>query len=37
MLKEFGVRGVKIQEVFGLDEEMLGFLPYDTALFLCLF
>jgi ubiquitin carboxyl-terminal hydrolase L5 len=27
MLKEFGVRGVKVQEVFGLDEDMLSLLP----------
>jgi hypothetical protein len=27
MLNDFGVRGVKVQEVFGLDEEMLMFLP----------
>jgi hypothetical protein len=33
MLTEFGVRGVKIQEVFGLDEAMLSFLPY---VYLCL-
>ena len=27
MLKEIGVRGVKIQEVVSLDEEMMAFLP----------
>ncbi|TKA61831.1 hypothetical protein B0A49_11195 [Cryomyces minteri] len=27
MLKEFGVRGVKVQEVFGLDDELLAVLP----------
>jgi hypothetical protein len=27
MLNDFGVRGVKVQEVFGLDQEMLMFLP----------
>ena len=28
MLKEFGVKGVKVQEVFGLDDDMLAMLPY---------
>ena len=28
MLKEMGVRGVKVQEVYGLDDEMLAILPY---------
>lgn len=27
MLREFGVKGVKVQEVFGLDDEMLAMLP----------
>lgn len=27
MLKEIGVRGVKIQEVVSLDEDMMAFLP----------
>lgn len=27
MLKDFGVRGVKVQEVVSLDEEILTFLP----------
>ena len=27
MLKEMGVRGVKVHEVYGLDEEMLAILP----------
>jgi len=26
MLREFGVKGVKVQEVVSLDEEMLAFL-----------
>jgi Ubiquitin carboxyl-terminal hydrolase, family 1 len=28
MLREFGVKGVKVQEVVSLDEEMMAFLPY---------
>lgn len=28
MLREFGVKGVKIQEIFSLDEDMLELLPY---------
>ena len=28
ILKNFGVEGVKVQEVVSLDEEMLAFLPY---------
>lgn len=28
MLREFGVNGIKVQEVVGLDEELLAFLPY---------
>lgn len=28
MLKDFGVKGVKVQEVFGLDDELLAMLPY---------
>jgi ubiquitin carboxyl-terminal hydrolase L5 len=28
MLREFGVDGIKVQEVVGLDEELLAFLPY---------
>jgi hypothetical protein len=28
MLREFGVKGVKIQEVVSLDEEMMAFLEY---------
>jgi ubiquitin carboxyl-terminal hydrolase L5 len=28
MLREFGVKGVKIQEVVSLDEEMMAFLKY---------
>lgn len=28
ILREFGVGGVKVQEVVGLDEELLAFLPY---------
>lgn len=27
MLREMGVKGVKVQEVFSLDDEMLAFLP----------
>lgn len=27
MIQEFGVRGVKVQEVFGLDEALLAMLP----------
>ncbi len=27
MLKEFGVKGVKVQEVVSLDDEILAFLP----------
>ena len=30
MLREFGVKGVKVQEVVSLDEEMMAFLRYDT-------
>jgi hypothetical protein len=29
MLREFGVRGVKVQEVVSLDEEMMAFLEYE--------
>lgn len=28
MLKDMGVRGVKIQEVFSMDADMLAILPY---------
>jgi hypothetical protein len=28
MLKDFGVSGVKVQEVFSLDPEMLKDMPY---------
>ena len=28
MLKNFGVKGVKVQEVVSLDEELLAYLPY---------
>lgn len=27
MLKEFGVRGVKVQELYGLDAGLLAMLP----------
>jgi ubiquitin carboxyl-terminal hydrolase L5 len=27
MLREFGVKGIKVQEVFSLDDELLAFLP----------
>lgn len=30
MLREFGVKGVKVQEVVSLDEEMMAFLKYDA-------
>lgn len=33
MLREFGVKGVKVQEVVSLDEEMMAFLQYDVPLF----
>lgn len=29
MLREFGVKGVKVQEVISLDEEMMAFLEYE--------
>lgn len=28
MLRQFGVQGVKVQEIFSLDNEMLDFLPF---------
>lgn len=28
MLREFGVKGVRVQEVVSLDEEMMAFLKY---------
>lgn len=28
MLRKFGVKGVKVQEVISLDEEMMAFLKY---------
>jgi ubiquitin carboxyl-terminal hydrolase L5 len=28
MLREFGVEGVKVQEVVSLDEEMIDLLPH---------
>lgn len=28
MLRDFGVKGVKVQEVVSLDEEMMAFLRY---------
>jgi hypothetical protein len=28
MLRDFGVKGAKLQEVFSLDQEILGMLPY---------
>lgn len=28
MLQDFGVEGIKVQEVFSLDEEFLACLPY---------
>lgn len=30
MLREFGVKGVKVQEVVSLDEELMAFLKYDA-------
>lgn len=33
MLREFGVKGVKVQEVVSLDEEMMAFLQYGVPLF----
>jgi ubiquitin carboxyl-terminal hydrolase L5 len=30
MLREFGAKGVKVQEVVSLDEEMMAFLKYDV-------
>ena len=35
MLREFGVRGVRVQEVVSLDEEMMAFLKYGIPLFNC--
>lgn len=37
MLYDMGVRGVKIQEVFGLDDELLAILPRPVyaMIFLC--
>lgn len=31
MLREFQVKGVKVQEVVSLDEEMMAFLKYVTC------
>ena len=31
ILRELGVKDVKIQELFGVDEDSLGFLPYVSA------
>lgn len=28
MLKDFGVKGVKVQEIVSLDEEMMAFIQY---------
>lgn len=33
MLREFGVKGVRVQEVVSLDDEMLVFLQYVSFLF----
>lgn len=33
MLRDFGVRGVKVQEVVSLDEEMMAFLKYGACAF----
>lgn len=32
MLKDFGVKGVKVQEVYCLDDELLACLPLVTVL-----
>lgn len=32
MLREFGVKGVKVQEIVSLEEEMMAFLKYDPGL-----
>jgi hypothetical protein len=32
MLREFGVKGVKVQEVVSLDEEMMAFLEYELLI-----
>jgi ubiquitin carboxyl-terminal hydrolase L5 len=31
MLRDFGVKGVKVQEVVSLDEDMMAFLKYDIS------
>jgi hypothetical protein len=31
MLKDAGVRGIKVQELYSLDSDMLAILPYDLA------
>lgn len=33
MLREFGVKGVQVQEVVSLDEEMMAFLKYEPTRF----
>jgi hypothetical protein len=30
MLKDAGVRGVKVQELYSLESDMLAILPYDS-------
>ena len=35
MLKDFGVQGVKVQEIISLDEDMLATLPYDHEAYKC--
>ena len=37
MLNEMGVSGLKIQEVFGLDDGLLAILPYVADRSNCLF
>lgn len=32
MLREFGVKGVKVQEIVSLEEEMMAFLKYAPML-----
>jgi hypothetical protein len=35
MLRNFGVEGIKVQEVFSLDDEMLNLLPFVFLLSIC--
>lgn len=36
MLKQFGVKDIKVREVVSLDDEMLAFLPSVTRSYDCL-